>query len=46
MAIQYALFDRQYDLTALGKTDFGETSPTVAGYHLAFDRMKKAKPII
>ncbi|KAI9799136.1 MAG: hypothetical protein M1833_004176 [Piccolia ochrophora] len=38
-------FDRQYDLSAAREIGFREQVDTVAGYHLAFARMREAKII-
>ena len=38
-------FDREYDLSRCREAGFKEKMDTVAGYHLAFDRMRKAKII-
>ena len=40
-----ATFDRQYDLSRIREVGFQEKVDTVMGYHLAFDRMRRAKII-
>jgi len=40
-----AKVDRQYDLSRIREVGFEEKIDTVEGYHLAFDRMRKAKII-
>ena len=45
MVFVYGMFDRQFDLSASEQAGFKENSSVVAGYHLAFDRMRKAKII-
>ena len=42
----YGVFDREYDLSLSKEVGFQEQTSTVAGYHLAFDRMRKAKIIV
>ena len=45
MVTGYGVFDREYDLSLVKEVGFQEQTSTVAGYHLAFDRMRKAKII-
>jgi len=40
-----AKVDRQYDLSRIREVGFEENIDTVKGYHLVFDRMRKAKII-
>ena len=46
MIIGYGVFDREYDLSLVKEVRFQEQTSTVAGYHLAFDWMRKAKIIV
>ena len=46
MVTGYGVFDREVDLSLSKDVGFQEQASTVAGYHLAFDRMRKAKIIV